>query len=98
MVIRALGPSLTQFGVTGVLADPSLQLRDGNGNLIEANNDWQQSPDATVVSADRLAPLNPKEAAIAPTLSPGNYTALVSGVGRTTGTALVEVYDESPLP
>jgi len=98
VVIRALGPSLTQFGVTGVLADPSLQLRDGNGNLVEANNDWQQSPDATVVSADRLAPLNPKEAAIAPTLSPGNYTALVSGVGRTTGTALVEVYDESPLP
>ena len=98
MVVRALGPTLTQFGVTGVLQNPYLELRDGNGNLVEANNDWQQSPDATVVSADRLAPLNPKEAAIAPTLGPGNYTALVSGVGGTTGTALVEVYDESPSP
>ena len=98
VVVRALGPSLTQFGVTGVLADPSLQLRDGNGNLVEANNDWQQSPDATVVSADGLAPSNPKEAAVAPTLNRGNYTALVSGVGGTTGTALVEVYDESPSP
>jgi len=98
VVVRALGPSLTQFGVTGVLADPSLQLRDGNGNLVKANNDWQQSPDATVVSADGLAPSNPKEAAIAPTLNPGNYTALVTGVGGTTGTALVEVYDESPSP
>jgi len=98
VVVRALGPSLTQFGVTGVLADPSLQLRDGNGNLVKSNNDWQQSPDATVVSADGLAPSNPKEAAIAPTLNPGNYTALVTGVGGTTGTALVEVYDESPSP
>jgi hypothetical protein len=98
VVVRALGPSLTQFGVTGVLADPSLQLRDGNGNLFEANNDWQQSPDAPVVSAAGLAPSNPKEAAIAPTLNPGNYTALVTGVGGTTGTALVEVYDESPSP
>jgi Matrixin len=98
VVIRALGPSLTQFGVTGVLADPSLQLRDGNGNLIEANNDWQQSPDATVVRADGLAPSNAKEAAIARTLSPGRYTVLVTGVGGATGTALVEVYDESPSP
>jgi hypothetical protein len=98
VVVRALGPSLTQFGVTGVLADPSLQLRDGNGNLVEADNDWQQSPDATVVSAHGLAPSNPREAAIAPTLNPGNYTALVTGVGGTTGTALVEVYDESPSP
>jgi hypothetical protein len=96
VVVRALGPSLTQLGVSGVLADPSLQLRDGNGNLVEANNDWQQSPDATVVSADGLAPSNAKEAAIARTLNPGNYTALVTGVGGTTGTALVEVYDESP--
>jgi hypothetical protein len=98
VVARALGPSLTQFGLTGVLADPSLQLRDGNGNLVEANNDWQQSPEAATIIAHGKAPSNAKESAMAPTLRPGNYTALVSGVGGTTGTALVEVYDESPSP
>jgi hypothetical protein len=98
VVLRALGPTLTQFGVTGVLADPYLELRDGNGNLVEANNDWQQSPTAATISADGKAPSNAKESAIARTLSPGNYTALVRGVGGTTGTALVEVYDESAFP
>jgi hypothetical protein len=81
-----------------VLADPILQLKDANGNLVEANDDWQQSPDAAIISADRLAPTSAKESAMAATLTPGNYTALVSGVGGTTGTALVEVYDESPSP
>ena len=98
VVLRALGPTLAQFGVTGVLADPYLQLRDGNGNLVEANNDWQQSPQAATIVADGKAPPNAKESAMAPTLTPGNYTALVFGVGGTTGTALVEVYDESPSP
>jgi hypothetical protein len=98
VVVRALGPTLTQFGVTGVLADPSLELRDVNGNLLEANNDWQESPEAATISAEGMAPPNAKESAMAPTLSPGNYTALVSGVGGTTGTALVEVYDESASP
>jgi len=98
VVVRALGPTLSQFGVTGVLADPYLELRDGNGNLLEANNDWQQSPEAAVISADGKAPSNAKESAMARTLSPGNYTALVRGVGGSTGTALVEVYDESASP
>jgi hypothetical protein len=98
VVIRALGPSLTKYGVTGVLADPYVELRDGNGTLLEANDDWQQSPEAATIIADGKAPSNAKEAAMAPILNPGNYTALVSGVGGTTGTALVEVYDESPSP
>ena len=98
VVVRALGPTLTQFGVTGVLQNPYLELRDGNGNLVEANNDWQQSPEAATISADGKAPPDAKESAMAPTLSPGNYTALVTGVGGTTGTGLIEVYDESPAP
>jgi Matrixin len=98
VVVRALGPSLAQLGVTGVLPDPNLELRDGNGNLIEANNNWQQSPEAATIVADGKAPANTKDSAMAPTLSPGNYTALVSGVGGTTGTALIEVYDETPSP
>ena len=71
-------------------------MRDGNGNLLEANDDWQQSPEAATIVADNLAPSSPKESAMAPSLTPGNYTALVKGVGGTTGTALVEIYDESP--
>ena len=98
VLIRALGPTLTQFGVTGVLQNPYLELRNANGNLVEANNDWQQSPEAATISADGKAPPDAKESAMAPTLSPGNYTALVSGVGGTTGTGLIEVYDESPAP
>ena len=98
VVIRALGPGLTQFGVPGALPDPFLQLRDANGNLVESNNDWQQSPEAATIIADGKAPSNAKESAMAPTLSPGKYTALVSGVGGTTGTGLIEVYDQSASP
>src|SRR2546430_13751309 len=79
VVIRALGPTLTQFGVTGVLADPFLQLRDANGNLVEANNDWQQSPEAAIINADSTAPSRAKESAVAPTPRPGHSTALVTG-------------------
>lgn len=98
VVIRALGPTLTQSQVAGVLANPSLELRDVNGNLIESNDDWQQSPQAATINAEGKAPPNAKESAIQRTLAPGNYTALVRGVGNTTGTALVEVYDLSPSP
>jgi hypothetical protein len=98
VIARALGPTLTQFGVTGALQNPYLELRDANGNLVEANNDWQQSPEAATIIADGKAPANAKESAMAPTLRPGNYTALVSGVGGTTGTGLIEVYDQSPPP
>jgi Matrixin len=98
VLIRALGPSLAQFSVPNVLADPYLELRDGNGNLVEANDDWQQSPEAATITADGLAPSNTKESAMAPTLAPGNYTALVKGVGGTTGTALIEIYDRTPSP
>src|SRR5207247_10940550 len=55
VVIRALGPTLTRFGVTGVLADPSLELRDGAGNLVEANNDWEHSPGGAMITADGIA-------------------------------------------
>ena len=96
VVIRAIGPSLSQSNVPNPLSDPYLELRDSNGNLLEANDDWQQSPEAGIIIADHLAPSSSKESAMAPTLAPGNYTALVKGVGGTTGTGLVEVYDESP--
>ena len=75
---------------------PSDPHTDTNGNLLEANDNWQQSSQANQLIAASKAPPNPTEAAIAPTLSPGKYTVLVRGAGGTTGTALVEIYDESP--
>ncbi len=98
VIARAIGPSLVAAGVANPLADPTLDLRDSNGDLVQSNNDWQQGPDAQTISDDNLAPTNPKESALLATLNPGGYTALVSGVGGVTGIALVEVYDTSPAP
>jgi hypothetical protein len=93
-VMRAIGPSLTGQGVADALADPTLELRDGNGNLIIANNDWQDDPvQAIIISAAGLAPQNFRESAIAATLAPGPYTALLAGRDNGIGVGLVEVYD-----
>jgi phospholipase/lecithinase/hemolysin len=92
MVFRALGPSLTNFGVVNPLADPTLELYDNNGNLIASNDDWQD-PQIQAVRATNLAPSNTKESAIVSAfLSPGNYTAVVRGKNNTTGVATVESY------
>ena len=100
VLIRAIGPSLTQFGVPDVLANPQLELHDAN-SLIGMNNDWQTTQIGGVVTSDQvmeiqnsgLAPSDPLESALIATLQPGTYTAIVSGVNNTTGNALVEVYD-----
>jgi hypothetical protein len=98
VVVRALGPSLANFGLSGVLADPFLELHDGQGTLISSNDDWGQGPDAATIQNEGLAPSSPKESALQATLNPGNYTAIVRGVNNTTGLGLVEVYDRSPAP
>ena len=98
VVARAIGPSLGDAGVTNPLADPTLQLRNGNGALVQSNDDWQQGPDAQTISDDGLAPTDPKEAALLAPLSPGAYTVIVSGVNGATGNGLVEVYDTSVAP
>ena len=103
VLIRALGPSLTQFGVPDVLANPQLELHDAN-SLIGMNNDWQTTQIGGVITSDQvaeirnsgLAPSDPLESALIATLPPGNYTAIVSGVNNTTGNGLAEVYDLSP--
>ena len=65
--------------------------------LLISNNDWQDdAPQAATITAAGLAPSNTKESAIAATLSPGLYTALLSGLNNTTGVGLVEVYDRGP--
>src|SRR5204863_9090572 len=94
IIARGIGPSLTQFSVPDAVADPTLELRDSNGALIRANNDWQDDPtQATIISAAGLAPTDPLESAIAATLSPGQYTALLAGLNNGTGIGLVEIYD-----
>jgi hypothetical protein len=75
------------------LQNPTLALRDGKGALIEQNDDWRSSKEAAEIQASGLAPTDDHESAIIRTLAPGNYTAVLSGVGNTEGIALAEVYE-----
>jgi hypothetical protein len=93
VIIRAIGPSLTQAGVPGALANPTLQLFDGAGASLAANDDWVTSSQKQEIMDSTLAPGNNAESAIIATLPDGNYTAVVTGVGGSTGVGLVEVYD-----
>jgi hypothetical protein len=90
--VRALGPTLAEFGVPGVLQNPALDLFDPSNNLIASNDNWKSSQE-TEIQASGLAPGDDREAAIVRTLAPGNYTAVVRGVNATVGGALLEVYD-----
>jgi hypothetical protein len=91
VIIRAIGPTLSQYGVPSVLADPTLELHDGNGALMSFNDNWKDSQQADI-QATGLPPPNDAESAILATLSPGAYTAIVKGKNNTSGVALVEAY------
>jgi len=91
VLVRGLGPSLTQHGVSGALANPILSLFDSNGNVLRNNNNWKDSQQAGI-QATGLAPPNDFESAILQDLGPGNYTAILSGRNNTTGIGLVEIY------
>ena len=93
-IVRAIGPSLQQDGVANALTDPTLELRDGNGALILANDNWKDDPaQAAEIQASGVPPRNDKEAAIALPLPTGATTAIVRGKSETTGVGLVEVYN-----
>jgi hypothetical protein len=96
VLIRASGPALVPFGVTGTLADPKLQLYSG-ANVLEANNGWggnaQISTAAVSVGAFAWGSSTSSDSAIVVTLPPGAYTAQVSGASGDTGIALVEIYE-----
>jgi CSLREA domain-containing protein len=91
ILLRGIGPSLGDFGITNPLADPMLELHDINGILIVANDDWKSTQQAAI-EATGLPPNDDKESAILATLAAGNYTAIMRGVGDTTGIGLVEAY------
>ena len=101
MIIRAIGPELTQHGITGALANPTLELHNAAGALVGSNDNWQTTILGGIITGNQVseiqnsghAPTAASESAIIANLSPGNYTAIVRGVSNTTGVALVEVYD-----
>ena len=92
VIIRALGPSLGSQGVSGALADPTLDLFDGAGEPITSNDNWKDTQQAEI-EASTIPPGHDAEAAIIRTLQPGNYTAVVRGKNDSTGIGLIEVYD-----
>jgi len=92
VLIRALGPSLTQFGVNPALVDPQIKLFQ-NTTLLRQNDNWQSAANANEVIATTLAPTNAKEAAVLIRLEPGQYTTVVDGADNGTGIALVEVFE-----
>ena len=93
VIIRAIGPELTQYGVPNILANPTLELHDGTGALIASNDNWQHTIVGGIITenqvrdimATRLAPRDPRESAIIAELPAGSYTAIVRGVNNTTG-------------
>ena len=104
VILRAIGPELTQFGVPNVLADPTLELHDSTGALIASNDNWMTTIIGGIITSDQVhdimvsghAPADPTESAIIADLPAGNYTIIVRGVDNTTGVALAEAYDLSP--
>ena len=101
VIIRAIGPELTQYGIPDALANPILELHNATGALIASNDNWQTTIIGGIITSSQVsdiqnsghAPTVASESAIIANLQPGNYTAIVRGVSNTTGVALVEVYD-----
>jgi hypothetical protein len=91
VLTRAIGPSLTNFGVNNALSDPTLELHDGNGGLLTSNDNWK-STQRTEIEGTGLQPANDAESAIVADLPPGLYTAIVAGKGAS-GVGLIEVYN-----
>ena len=91
VVVRGIGPSLIPFGIPNALADPTLELRDGNGALVLANDNWRQAQEAEI-TATGLQPSNNLESALVMTLQPGGYTALLRGTNNGVGVGVLEVF------
>ena len=101
VIVRAIGPELTRYGVRNVLTDPTLELHNAAGALIASNDNWQTTVIGGIITRDQVmdiqnsghAPTDPTESAIIAELPPGRYTAIVRGKNIIVGVALVEVYD-----
>ena len=101
VIVRAIGPELTRYGVPNAMANPTLELHDSTGALIATNDNWRTTIIGGIITTNQvreitasgLAPADGRESAIIADLPAGNYTAIVRGVNSSTGVALVEVYD-----
>ena len=98
VILRGIGPSLSNSGVAGPLPDPVLELHNGSGSVVAQNDDWRDGADAATIQSKGLAPAHDREAAVLATLAPGTYTAVLRGFENGTGVALAEAYDLSPPP
>jgi sugar lactone lactonase YvrE len=95
VLVRGIGPSLSTFGISGALSNPTLQLQNQSGATVASNDDWRESQQAEI-AATGIPPGNDLESAIVATLAPGAYTATERGRANGTGVGLVEVYDLDP--
>jgi len=93
IAIRGLGPSLASFGISNFLADPTLELRNVDGTLVQSNNEWRDSENFYGIRATGLQPEFAQEAMILYEVTPGNYTAILRGASNGTGIGLLEVYN-----
>lgn len=103
ILVRAIGPSLAQFGINDALSDPTLAIFDANNNQIASNDNWQTTQMGGIITSDqvaeinasKVAPTNAAESAIVANLTPASYTAVVRGAGNSVGTAVVDAFDLS---
>jgi uncharacterized delta-60 repeat protein len=101
IMVRAIGPSLSQFGIADALANPTLEIHDANSATVATNNDWKTTQIGGLINGDQfaeinasgVAPTNDLESALIVSLEPGNYTAVVRGAGNTVGTGVVDAFD-----
>lgn len=94
IAIRGIGPSLSQFGLANVLADPTLELHDSNGTTLISNDNWEDDPvSASQLILHNLAPQDFRESGIFASMPPGAFTAILAGRNGGVGIALVEIYN-----
>jgi hypothetical protein len=97
VIVRAIGPSLSRFGIANPLQDPIIQLFDSQRRLIATNDNWRTTLHSGVITGAGLHPSDDRESALVRDLSPGAYTAVVVGKGNTTGVGLTVVYNRASL-
>jgi hypothetical protein len=103
IMVRAIGPSLIPFGITDALANPTLEIHDSSNAIVATNDDWKTtqlgglitSDQTAAIIASQVAPTDDLESAIIADLASGDYTAVVRGLGNTTGTGVVDAFDLS---
>jgi hypothetical protein len=93
VIVRAIGPSLADFGVSGAVIDPTLTVYDKDGSGVITSDNWPDDPNVAAIQSYNLGPASTKESATYLQLAPGNYTAIVRGVSGGTGIGLVEIYN-----